>query len=127
VPASVAEEWLWLMAATATVVHCSAMARWIPAQKFWRVYPFIWVLCLAGMIAVGQALGHSLAAMLVMYAFMLIGLTIGMFPTRKLFARWSTAIKAGETPEGYDYPRSHLTFCAVIVVLMLFAAFALTR
>ncbi|MCT9081440.1 hypothetical protein [Streptomyces fulvoviolaceus] len=125
--ASVATEWLWLMAATATVVHCGAMARWIPVQRFWRAYPFIWVLCLAGMIAVGRSAGFSLAAMLVMYAFSLIGLTIGMFPSRKLFTRWSAEINAGETPEDYDYPRSHLTFCVVVVVVMLFAAFALTR
>jgi hypothetical protein len=125
--ASVASEWLWLMAATATVVHCSAMARWVPVQKFWMTYPFIWVLCLAGMIAVGRALGFSLAAMLVGYAFALIGLTIGMFPTRRLFALWSAEINEGETRETYDYPRSHLVFCAVTVVVMLIAASALTR
>ncbi|KOU66475.1 hypothetical protein ADK57_18495 [Streptomyces sp. MMG1533] len=65
--------------------------------------------------------------MLVGYAFALIGLTVGMFPSRKLLRRWSTEINAGETHETYDYPRSHLTFCVVITVVMLFAAFALTR
>ncbi|MFE9440994.1 hypothetical protein ACFYO2_18730 [Streptomyces sp. NPDC006602] len=124
---SVATEWLWLMAATATVVHCSAMARWIPVRRFWVAYPFIWVLCLAGMIAVGQAQGFSLAAMLVGYAFALIGLTVGMFPSRKLFVGGTTEINEGETRETYDYPRSHLAFCVIITVLMLFAAFALTR
>lgn len=50
-----------------------------------------------------------------------------MFPTRKLFARWSTEINTGETRERYDCSRSHLAFCGVTVVVMLCAAFVLTR
>ena len=125
--ASVATEWLWLMAATATVVHSSAMARWVPIQKFWTAYPFVWVLCLAGMIPFGRATGYTLADMLVMYAFMLIGLTIGFFPSRKLFKSWSAEIKAGTPREQYDYPRSHVAFCVTSVVITLLAAFVLTR
>ncbi|MGY0065025.1 hypothetical protein ACWY4P_52820 [Streptomyces sp. LZ34] len=103
------------------------MARWIPVQKFWTVYPFIWVLCGAGAVAIGVRLGFALAEMLIMCSFALIGLTIGMFPTRKLFAMWAHEINTGVTRERYDYPRSHLAFCGVSVIVMLLAAFLLAR
>ncbi|MDX3229209.1 hypothetical protein [Streptomyces sp. ME19-01-6] len=124
---SVATEWLWLMAVIALVIHCSAMARWVPVQKFWMVYPFIWVLCGTGAAALGVRRGFALAEMLVMCSFALIGLTIGMFPTRKLFVRWAHESNTGATRERWDYPRSHLAFCVVSVIVMLLAAMLLTR
>ncbi|MFF6997937.1 hypothetical protein ACFY93_23665 [Streptomyces sp. NPDC008313] len=124
---SVDTHWLWLMATAAGVIHCYAMATWIPLPKFWRVYPFIWVLCGALMAPVGGAMGIPLPSMLVMYAFALTGLTIGMFPTRKLFAVWAAEIDEGTTRETYDYPRSHLAWLAVSVLTLLLTGFALTR
>ncbi|MFF3405884.1 hypothetical protein ACFYW8_06650 [Streptomyces sp. NPDC002742] len=123
---SVPIEWLWLLALAATVIHCSAMATWIPVRRFRVAYPFVMVGCGAGAVAVG--LSHfGPAAMLVMYAFTLIGLTIGLFPTRKLFMAYAHEIDNGVTPARFDHPRSHLVFCVVVVVALLFAGFALTR
>ncbi|MEU0007213.1 hypothetical protein ABZ079_23765 [Streptomyces sp. NPDC006314] len=119
---SVAAEWLWLLAIAALVIHCSAMAKWIPIQKFWTVYPFIWVLCGMGAVAFGSSRGFPLAHMLVLCSFALIGLTIGMYPTRKLFATWAHEINTGVTRERYDYPRSHLAFCGASVLVMLAVA-----
>ncbi|MFJ6831993.1 hypothetical protein [Streptomyces sp. NPDC091209] len=125
--ASVSTEWLWLLAMAATVIHCSAMAKWIPVQKFWTVYPSIMVGCGTGAGAVGLRSGFGLGAMLVLCAFALIGLTIGLFPTRKLLTAWAQEINNGVTRDRYDYPRSHVVFCIVVVVALLIAGFALTR
>jgi hypothetical protein len=106
--ASVATEWLWLMAVAATAVHCSAMAVWIPLRIVRLTYPPVIVGCGMGAVAYGQSGGSTLASMLAMYAFALIGLTIGMFPTRKLFTMWAREIDRGVTRARYDYPRSLL-------------------
>ncbi|MFE9098733.1 hypothetical protein [Streptomyces sp. NPDC007264] len=125
--ASVATGWLWLMATVAFTTHTYAMARWIPLRKFWKPYPFIMAGCGVGMIFFGQWRGFSLAAMVTGYAFALIGLTIGMFPTRKRFTVWAHEIEQGVRREKYDYPASHLAFCGVTVVAVLVLAFALTQ
>ncbi|MGW3461784.1 hypothetical protein ACWDE9_20270 [Streptomyces olivaceoviridis] len=119
---SVTTDWPWLLAVTALVIHCSAMAKWIPVQRFWTVYPFIWVVCGTGAVALGSWRGFALADMLVLCSFALIGLTIGMYPTRKLFTVWAHEINKGVTRERYDYPRSHLAFCGASVLVMLGAA-----
>ncbi|WP_240467979.1 hypothetical protein [Streptomyces dangxiongensis] len=124
---SVATQWLWLLAVTALVLHCSAMAKWIPVQRFWTVYPFIWVVCGTGGVAYGVWRGFAVEDMLVVCSFALIGLTIGMYPTRKLFAEWAREINRGVTRERYDYPRSHLAFCGASVLVMSAAAILLAR
>ncbi|MFI9810421.1 hypothetical protein ACIHEJ_40185 [Streptomyces sp. NPDC052301] len=103
------------------------MATWIPIQRFWTVYPFIWVVCGTGAVAYGAWQGFAQESMLVVCSFALIGLTIGMYPTRKLFAEWAHEINQGVTRERYDYPRSHLAFCAATVVFMSAAAILLAR
>ncbi len=125
--ASVAVYWLWLMAAAATVVHCSAMAIWIPLRKFRMMYPPVCVMGGAGIVAAGRGEGFTLASMIVLYAFALIGLTIGLFPTRKLFTVYAHEINEGVTRERYDYPRWHIAFCIASAIIMMFAASALTR
>ncbi|TFI26622.1 hypothetical protein E4P36_16025 [Streptomyces sp. 4R-3d] len=65
--------------------------------------------------------------MLAMYAFSLAGLTVGLFPTRKLFTAWALEMNSGVTRDRYDVPRSHIAFCVVCVGVMALAAFALTR
>jgi hypothetical protein len=103
------------------------MAKWIPIQRFWTVYPFIWVVCGTGAVALGSWRGSTPADMLVLCSFALIGLTIGMFPTRKLFTVWAHEINEGVTRERYDYPLSHLVFCGVSVLVMLAVAFVLAH
>ncbi|MEU7380222.1 MULTISPECIES: hypothetical protein [unclassified Streptomyces] len=90
-------------------------------------YPFIMAGCGVGAVLFGQWRGFSLAAMVTGYTFALIGLTIGMFPTRKRFTVWAHEIEHGVRREKYDYPASHLVFCAVSVVALLVVALALTR
>lgn len=125
--ASVPIAWLWLLAVAVTVIHCAAMATWIPVRKFRAVYPFVMVGCGAVAIVVGLLSRFGLAAMLVVYAFAPIGLAIGLFPTRKLFTAYFHAVDNGVAPDRFDHPRSHLVFCSVVVVALLFAGFALTR
>ncbi|WP_251060367.1 hypothetical protein [Streptomyces sp. ISL-100] len=125
--ASVATGWLWLMAAAATVIHCSAMAKWIPRRKFRMVYPFIITGCGIGTIAFGQLRGFTLAAMIALYSFSLIGLTVGLFPSRKLFTMWAHELNEGVTRERYDFPRWHVPFSIFCVIVMLIAASVLTR
>ncbi|MFC9744900.1 hypothetical protein [Streptomyces niveus] len=125
--ASVPAGWLWLMAAAATAVHVAALARWIPLRRFRAAYPLIIVGCGAGAVAYGRTEGFTLAAMLAMYAFSLAGLTVGLFPTRKLFTAWALEMNSGVTRDRYDVPRSHIAFCVVCVSVMALAAFALTR
>ncbi|WP_151898320.1 hypothetical protein [Streptomyces sp. C8S0] len=91
--ASVAIEWLWLMAAAATVINCSAMGKWIPDQTFRVAYPLIVVGCGVGTIAIGRAQHFSLAAMIALYASSLIGMTIGLFPSRKLITLYAVEVK----------------------------------
>jgi hypothetical protein len=124
---SVATQWLWLLAIAALVIHCSAMAKWVPLQRFWTVYPFIWVVCGTGAVAYGAWRGFALETMLVVCSFALIGLTIGMYPTRKLLTEWAHEINQGVTRERYDYPRAHLAFCGASVIVMTAAAVLLAR
>ncbi|MEU8585794.1 hypothetical protein AB0C59_02090 [Streptomyces sp. NPDC048664] len=124
---SVAAEWPWILAITALVVHCSAMAKWIPLQRFQTAYPFIWVVCGVGAVAYGASRGFPLERVLAVSSFALLGMTIGMYPTRRLFTAWAREIGRGETRERYDYPRSHLAFCVTSMLVMSLAAFLLTR
>ncbi|WP_437579398.1 hypothetical protein [Sorangium sp. So ce887] len=110
--ASVAAGWLWLMAAAATVIYCSTMAMWIPLRKFRMTYPLIIFGCGIGMVAFGQQRGFTLTSMLALHSFSLIGLTIRMVPTRKLFTMWTHEINEGVIRERYDCPRSRLTFAS---------------
>ncbi len=125
--ASVTDGWLWLLAAAATVIHCSAMARWIPDRNFRVAYPVIVVGCGLGAMAIGRVEGFSLAAMIALYASSLIGLTIGLFPSRKLITMYAVEVQRGVRREKYDFPLWHRLFWCVPVVGMTLAAFALTH
>ncbi|MEU2429906.1 hypothetical protein ABZ611_10355 [Streptomyces sp. NPDC007861] len=125
--ASVPTVWLWLMAAAATAVACTALGAWIPDRKFRIWLPVILVVCGLGMAAYGRLFGHELGQMLVLYSFTLIGLTIGLFPTRKLMTTYAEEINRGVKRESYAYPRSHMVFLVFVVVAMAFAAFVLTQ
>ncbi|MFF0480709.1 hypothetical protein [Streptomyces sp. NPDC004435] len=117
-PPSLDGTWWWPIAAAATVIHCSAMAAWIPVRRFRLVYPAVVVGCGAAVVVMAD---------LALYAFTLIGLTVGLLPTRARLTRWSHEINRGVTRERYDWPPSHLVFCVVCVVGAALAAMASTR
>ncbi|MER8038269.1 hypothetical protein [Streptomyces hydrogenans] len=108
----------WSAAVVTTALHCSAMAAWIPVRRFRIVYPFAIVGC-GAFVAV--------AVDVRLYVLSLVGLTIGLWPTRGLLTRWSHEIARGVTRERYDWPRSHLAFCVLCVTGGAVAASALAR
>ncbi|WP_030787822.1 hypothetical protein [Streptomyces sp. NRRL S-920] len=126
--ASVDVRWLWLMAAAATVLHSSAMALWVPLRKFRLTYPWVWVV--TGVVylgLVGWAEGIAPGGLLVLYSFALTGLTIGLFPSRKLLTTYAREIDAGVARDTFGMPRRHVVFCVAVVIVMSMASFALTR
>ncbi|MFJ6699888.1 hypothetical protein ACIQM4_28040 [Streptomyces sp. NPDC091272] len=120
--ASVGVGWLWLLAAAALVLLCSAMAIWVPTRRFRLVNPFIWIAYGAGLGITGWAQGWPPATTLVYYSFSLIGLTIGLFPSRKLF---TASARENEGAAATVIPRQHVVFSVVVVILMVVAATAL--
>ncbi|MFB6827538.1 hypothetical protein [Streptomyces hydrogenans] len=108
----------WSAAAVITALHCSAMAAWIPVRRFRIVYPFAIVGC-------GAVVAPAVDVRL--YALSLVGLTVGLWPTRKLLTLWSHEIGRGVTRERYDWPRSHLAFCVLCVTGGAIAASVLAR
>ncbi|QEV22359.1 hypothetical protein CP975_15570 [Streptomyces alboniger] len=65
--------------------------------------------------------------LLVLYSFALAGLTIGLFPSRKLFTTYAREINEGVTRDTYVMPRRHVVFCVAVMIVMSVASFALTR
>lgn len=126
--ASVAVGWLWLVAAVSVVVHCSAMAMWIPVRRFRITYPFVISGCALATIVLGRlARGFTVAEMLALVSSALIGLTIGLLPLRKEFMASMRESGAGTAAEEYKVPFWRLAFCVTAVVVMLLVSFALTR
>ncbi|MFE9018055.1 hypothetical protein ACFYNL_05670 [Streptomyces sp. NPDC007808] len=125
--ASVATGWLWLLAAATTVIHCLVMAKWVPLRRFRLAYPVTIVGCGLGTLALGQLRGLTLPALLTLYSFSLIGLTIGLLPSRKLLTKYAHELRQGTKRDSYDYPRRNIAFCVACVVATNVAAFVLTR
>lgn len=120
--------WLWLMAAASLVVHCAAMAMWIPVRRFRIAYPFIMAGCgTATIVLGGRTGGFTVAEMLVLVSSALVGLTIGLVPLRKLFMASAHELSEGAAGEEYKVPFWRLAFCVAVVVAMLLASFVLTR
>ncbi|OEJ21748.1 hypothetical protein AS594_39680 [Streptomyces agglomeratus] len=65
--------------------------------------------------------------MIAAYAFSLIGLTVGLFPSRNLFTTWAHELNQGVTRENYNLPRWHVPFSVFCVLVTLFAAAVLTQ
>jgi hypothetical protein len=120
--ATVATQWLLLMAAAATVINCSAMAKWIPDRKFRVTYPLIVVGCGLGMVAVGLSERFTVADMVTLYAFSLVGLTMALFPSRKLITEYAEEVKQGVTRDRYEWPLLHRLWWGVSLIGMWFAA-----
>ncbi|GAA1289696.1 hypothetical protein [Streptomyces javensis] len=98
--------YLLLMAAVATFLFSFAMAKWIPVRKGKVAWPLISVACCLGMILVGRLQYQHWSAqhMLVLYSFGWTGLTIGLFPSRKLMHKYATEINEGVKREKYEIP-----------------------
>lgn len=120
--------WLWLMAAVSVVAHCTAMVIWIPVRRFRIAYPFIMVGCGIATIVLGwQARGFTVAQMLVLVSFALIGLTIGLLPLRKLFMASAYELSKGAPGGNHKVPFWRLAFCVGVVTIALLVSFVLTR
>ncbi|MFH8344004.1 hypothetical protein [Streptomyces sp. NPDC018045] len=121
--------WLLLMAATATFVFCFAMAKWIPGRKGKIVFPVISLACCLGMVLVGQLQYQHWTPrhMLVLYSFAWFGITIGLFPSRKLMYRYAEEIGRGVKREKYAYPARYQVSAVLSVVVMCFLAYALSQ
>ncbi|MEV4744455.1 hypothetical protein [Streptomyces sp. NPDC049555] len=116
-----------LMAAFATLVFCLAIDRWMKVRKLTLAFLVISVGCCLGMIVVGGLEYQHWTArqMLVEYAFMWTGLTIGMFPSRKLFLEYGDEWRRGIKREKYEYPARYQAALYLSVVLMGFLGFIL--
>ncbi|MFB1048022.1 hypothetical protein [Streptomyces chrestomyceticus] len=116
--------YLILMAAAATFVFSFAMAKWIPGRKGKIVFPAVSVACCLGMILAGQLhYQHwSPQHMLVQYSFGWVGLTVGLFPSRKLMHRYAEEINRGVKREKYDVPKRYTMFAVMTVIVMSFVA-----
>ncbi|MEU4203679.1 hypothetical protein [Streptomyces sp. NPDC045470] len=127
--ASLPLAWLLLMAAVATFVFSFAMAAWIPGRKGRVVFPLVSLACCLGMVLVGQfQYQHwSPRHMLVLYSFAWVGITIGLFPSRKLMYRYAEEISRGVKREKYPFPARYLVAAVASVVVMSFLAYGLTR
>ncbi|CAM5319613.1 hypothetical protein [Streptomyces abikoensis] len=114
-----------LMAAFATFVFCLAIDRWMKARKLTLVFLVISAGCCLGMIEVGalQYQHWSARQMLVEYSFTWTGLTIGMFPSRKLFLEYGNEWRRGVRREKYAYPARCQAALYVSVILMGFLGF----
>ncbi|NGO68768.1 hypothetical protein [Streptomyces boncukensis] len=117
--------WLWLMAAAATAINCTAMAIWVPDRHSRTIWPPIIIACGIGMIAVGRMNGHSLATTVVGYSFGIVGLTIGMFPARKKMKQSTLDQKRGINRD-YGSPKWYVAFCLTCFIASISAAYLLT-
>ncbi|GCD42246.1 hypothetical protein [Streptomyces paromomycinus] len=127
--ASLPLPWLLLMAAVATFVFCSAMAAWIPGRRGKVVFPLVSLACCLGIVLVGQfQYQHwSPRHMLVLYSFAWVGITIGLFPSRKLMRRYAEEINRGVKREKYPLPARYVVAAVASVVVMSFLAYGLTQ
>ncbi|MFB1049183.1 hypothetical protein [Streptomyces chrestomyceticus] len=127
--ASLPLAYLILMAAAATFVFSFAMAKWIPSRKGKIVFPAVSVACCLGMILAGrlQYQHWSPQHMLVLYSFGTVGLTIGLFPSRKLMHQYAEEINRGVKRETYDVPKRYTTFALFTTIVMCFVAYALSQ
>ncbi|MFE5870078.1 hypothetical protein ACFQ6V_15710 [Streptomyces roseifaciens] len=127
--ASLPIAYLLFMAAAATLVFCFAMTKWIPGRRGKTVFPLVSIGCCFGMILVGrlQSVHGGAQHMLVLYSFSWIGLTVGLFPSRKLMHMYATEINQGVKREKYTVPVRYQFAAVIPVIVMAFLAFALSQ
>ncbi|MCF3105189.1 hypothetical protein IPZ58_26880 [Streptomyces roseoverticillatus] len=126
--ASLPIAYLLLLAAAATFVFCFAMTKWIPGRRGKIVFPLVSIGCCLGMILAGrlQSSHWGPQHMLVLYSFSWIGLTLGLFPSRKLMHTYATEINQGVKREKYPVPVRYQLAAIFSVIIMTFLAYGLS-
>lgn len=119
---------LLIMAAAATFLFCFSMAKWIPGRRGKIVFPLVSAGCCLGMILVGriQYQHWPVQHMLVLYSFAWTGLTIGLFPARKLMHKYATEVNAGVKREKYDVPARYQVAAISSVIIGSFLGIILS-
>ncbi|MCQ8193956.1 hypothetical protein [Streptomyces rugosispiralis] len=126
--ASLPLAYLLLMALVATFLFCFAMTKWVPVRKGRVAWPLICGVCCLGMILVGrlQPQQWSVQDMLVLYSFGWAGLTIGLFPSRKLMHEYATEINEGVKREKYEFPARYQVAVVSSVIIVTFLGILLS-
>ncbi|MER6843526.1 hypothetical protein [Streptomyces platensis] len=119
---------LLIMAAAAASLFCFFMAKWIPGRRGRIVFPLVSAGCCLGMILVGriQYQHWPVQHMLVLYSFAWTGLTIGLFPARKLMHEYATEVNAGVKREKYDVPARYQVAAISSVIIGSFLGITLS-
>ncbi|GAA0468649.1 hypothetical protein ACFQ2B_20460 [Streptomyces stramineus] len=127
--ASLPIAYLLLMAAVATLIFCLAMIKWIPSRKGKAVFPLVSIGCCLGMVLVGRLQYQHWAPqqMLVLYSFAWTGVTIGLFPSRKLLHTYAVEINQGVKREKYEIPARYQIAAVASVIVMCFLAYGLSQ
>ncbi|GLV74746.1 hypothetical protein [Streptomyces hygroscopicus] len=120
--------YLLLMAVVATFLFCFAMAKWVPVRKGRVAWPLICGACCLGMILVGRLQYQNWSAqhMLVLYSFGWTGLTIGLFPSRRLMHKYATEINEGVKREKYEFPARYQIAAISSVIIVTFLGILLS-
>ncbi|WP_242902247.1 hypothetical protein [Actinomadura terrae] len=119
--------YLLLMATFATSLLCLAVDRWMRERKATAAFVIMSVVCCLGMVVVGalQAEHWNVRQMLVCYSFAWLGLTIGLFPARKLFREFADEWRRGVRRDEYKLPVRYRVAPVVSVTVSGFLAYAL--
>ncbi|MFF7656587.1 hypothetical protein ACFZCY_43400 [Streptomyces sp. NPDC007983] len=120
--------YLLLMAAAATSLFSFAMIKWNPGRQSKVAWPLISIACCFGMILVGrhQYQRWSAQQMLVLYSFGWTGLTIGLFPSRKLIHKYATEVNEGVKREKYEIPARYQIFAISSALIVTFLGIILS-
>ncbi|MHB9859589.1 hypothetical protein [Streptomyces sp. YIM S03343] len=119
---------LLLMAALSTLFLCFALYGWSKERKLAARACVVSVGCCLGMVAVGavQYQDWTAGQMLVGYSFAWTGLTIGLFPSRKLIREYAEERRHGAEKVKFEYPKQHWRFLFGAVTVMILLAFVLS-
>ncbi|MDT0343491.1 hypothetical protein [Streptomyces litchfieldiae] len=117
-----------LMTVAATALACTAAGAWIPNRTFRTRFPVVLAAGAAGVTVAGEMNGHPVTSMLVVWSFLLVGLTVGMFPLRTWLTRLAHENRKGVRRDTHDWdiPRWRVAFCVIFASLMALAGAALT-
>ncbi|MEU6664226.1 hypothetical protein [Streptomyces sp. NPDC046821] len=125
---SVPLAYLWLMAAIATAISTFAVIKaWPQAPARLRIlFPLLTSAGGGGMALEFHLRGYSPAGGLTMYAFGLIGCTVGATPLVRAINRQFAETNGVAPKGGFKTPRRQAAFLAVCLTVSLFAASIVT-